>query len=748
MSTIAQKRILIVDDNAAIHEDFRKIFAEKTTDKSFDMTKAALFGNAQKTDAKDDQEVPFVIDSAYQGEEALELVRKSKLNGDSYALAFVDIRMPPGWDGVVTIKEIWKVDPEIQMVICTAHSDYSMEETSSVLKNSDNFLILKKPFDIIEIRQLASALTKKWEQKKQIQYQIDNLQSLVNERTAAVEESMSLIKATLESTQEGIIAVSLDKKITLFNQLFLKLWGIPEKFVNSNTANIVFQRLSQQVEESALFLKTVAEMAENPKENSVREWKLKSGKVIEIYVQPRYLHDEIAGCVFSFRDVTERKILEGQLLHQATHDNLTGLSNRVLLFDRIQQAIFLAKRNRLQVGILLLDLDNFKEVNDFLGHDAGDELLKIVATKLSGYVRESDTVTRMGGDEFVVVLTSHSHEEDLMAKAWELRELFVTPCEIKHHKLTITTSIGVSIYPKNGEDPATLLKNADAAMYYAKEVGKNNVQFYMSELNEFTLQRAQLTTDLRQALKNNELFLYYQPLVSLQSGKTTGVEALLRWEHPTLGSIPPTRFIPLAEKTGLILSIGEWVLKTACLQCKEWQDSFYPELHVAVNISEYQFRQENFVESVLKILKETEFDPKFLEFEITENIFMENSQEIFRKMLKLKEIGIHFSIDNFGTGSSSLNYLKFFPFEKLKIDKSFIDNLSSNKENQSIVETIISMTKTMGLEVLAEGVETQDQVEFLREYHSTQVQGYYFSTPLDVTACEVFLKIQELPKKV
>lgn len=747
MSKTKQKRILIVDDNTSIHEDFRKIFEEKNTNKSFDMTKAALFGESPKIADDSDPKDAFIIESAYQGKEALELVRKAKLNDQPYALAFVDIRMPPGWDGVETIKELWKVDPEIQMVICTAHSDYTLDETVNELKHPDNFLILKKPFDIIEIRQLASALTKKWELKKQVRYQIDNLQALVTERTAAVEESFSLIKATLESTQEGIIAVGLNNNITLFNKLFLKLWGISEDFVNSNTANLVFETLSHQVEESSVFLKTVAEMADKPKENSVREWKLKSGKIIEIYVHPRYLHDEIVGCVFSFQDVTERKILEGQLLHQATHDSLTGLSNRVLLIDRIQQAIFLAKRNRVQVGILLLDLDNFKEVNDSLGHDAGDDLLKAVAKRLSGFVRESDTVTRMGGDEFVVVLTSHLHEEDLMAKALELRELFLAPCEIKNRKLTVTASIGVSVYPKNGKEPETLLKNADAAMYYAKEVGRNNVQFYMSELNEYTLQRAQLTTDLRQALERNEFSLHYQPLVSLNSGKTIGVEALLRWKHPTLGNIPPNRFIPLAEKTGLILPIGEWVLKTACIQCKEWQNSFYPGLHIAINISEYQFRQENFVDSIHKILSETGFDPKFLEFEITESIFMENSQEIFRKMLELKALGIHFSIDDFGTGYSSLNYLKFFPFEKLKIDKSFIDELSSNKENQSIVEAIISMTKTMGLEVLAEGVETQDQVEFLREHHSNQVQGYYFSTPLDAATCEVFLKKQKSPKK-
>lgn len=753
MLNLIQKRILLVDDNPAIHEDFRKVLV-KNDDAVLESAHNALFGKSQDVLDKT-VELAYTIDSAYQGQEALEMVRKSINTDQPYALAFIDIRMPPGWDGIVTIKKLWEVDPELQIVICSAHSDYSWDDMSKELSCSDNFLVLKKPFDIIEIRQLALSLTKKWELKKQVQYQIENLQTLVNERTAdlketnnKLEESLSLITATLESTQEGIIAICRDEKIMNYNKVFLRLWDISEELLQSESASTIFQRLANQLEEPQLFLDMMVNLCKKPKEENIRAWKLKSGRVVELYAHPRYIQNEQVGGVFSFRDVTEQKQLESQLLYQATHDGLTGLPNRILLGDRVQQAIMRAKRQGLHVGILMVDLDNFKQVNDSLGHNAGDLLLQAISKKLNGCVRESDTVTRLGGDEFVVALVSQYHEEELVKKANELLQAFLIPTEIENHQLTVTASIGISVYPKDGLDPDTLLKNADAALYRAKEMGRNTFQFYRAEFNDYLLQRAELTTALRQALARNEFVLHYQPLVKTDTGKIIGVEALLRWNHPTLGIIPPNKFIPLAEETGLIVSIGEWVLRTACLQNKIWQRTINPELCMAVNISVYQFRQKNFFDIVLSAIHDADIDPGCLELEITESLIMENSEDVSQKMIELKKLGVHLVMDDFGTGYASLNYLKCFPFDKIKIDKSFIDGITKNNEDRSIIEAIINMTKTMGLEVLAEGVEKKDQVDFLRQAHGNQVQGYYFSPALEAQECANLLQKQRMPENL
>jgi EAL domain-containing protein (putative c-di-GMP-specific phosphodiesterase class I) len=305
--------------------------------------------------------------------------------------------------------------------------------------------------------------------------------------------------------------------------------------------------------------------------------------------------------------------------------------------------------------------------------------------------------------------------------------------------LAVTVSIGVSFYPKDGKDANELLKNADAALYHAKEMGRNTYQFYQSEFNEHILKRAELTTALRQALERKEFFLKYQPLIRLNSNDIIGLEALIRWNHPTLGVILPDKFISIAEEAGLIVAIGEWVLRTACLQCKIWQQSS-PGICMAVNVSGYQFKQENFIAMIKSVLNETGLDPRLLELEITESVILNNVTDVSQKMHELKKIGVSLSMDDFGTGYASLNYLKLFPFDKLKIDKSFIDGIASVSEDQSIVEAIINMTKSMGLQVLAEGVEKKEQVDFLREHHSNQVQGYYFSEPLDEKNCTELLQ--------
>lgn len=737
MANKERKKILIVDDNPAIHDDFRKILSSDIQNDQLNEAEVAIFGQSETFDVTEDHVITYQVDSAYQGGEAVGIVKRSVENNDPYAVVFVDIRMPPGWDGIVTIKKIWEMDPNVQVVICTAYSDYSWKDIVSELKAVSNFLILKKPFDMVEIRQLAAALVKKWDLAKQLNQHIDHLSDLVKDRTVELEESLSLIQATFEAMPEGTIAISQNKNIVSVNQLFINQWNMSEQALKKGNLSEVVRTLADQVVESKLFEKVFNKLCENPNDEYIKEWRLRSGQVLELYMHPQTLNDKIIGSVFSFRDITQRKHLEEELLYQATHDHLTQLPNRVLLADRLMQAIANAKRYQTSMAILIIDLDNFKEVNDSFGHETGDQLLKMIANRLSQNINEFDSIIRLGGDQFIVILSDIKEESMCKDKARELLDTIVLACEINSRKIIVTGCIGISLYPKDGREPDELLRNADAALYAAKEIGRNSYQVYLSEFNEHMLQRTEMITVLRQAIENNQLFLQYQPLYETTTGEICGAEALIRWHHPQLGTVYPNTIIPLAEETGLIVSIGEWVLREACTKCKEWQ-VISPKLVIAINVSGYQFRQKEFINSVKKIINETGIDPKLLEFEMTESLIFKNIPETVKKMHQLKELGIKISIDDFGTGYASFSYLKSYPFDKVKIDKSFINDIHKNKNDAAIVEAIVAMSKRMGIKVVVEGVENKEQLDFLIKYHGDLVQGYYYSRPLNE---EDFIKL-------
>ncbi|WP_419420165.1 EAL domain-containing protein [Legionella sp. D16C41] len=745
-----EKRILLVDDNQAIHDDFRKILniEENKIADTFHETLELVFNPNSTTPKKENVEF-IILDSAFQGEEAYHLVKKASEIEKPYALAFVDIRMPPGWDGIMTIKKIWEVDPNIQMVICSAHSDYSLEEIAKILDGQDNLLILKKPFDIIEVRQLTTALLRKWDLKKQVQLQVKNLEQAVADRTAKLQElnndldsSLNLTKATIESTQEGIVVLDKNENVLIYNQKFLNLWNIPAELIIAGKPLNFLKTLALNVDNPGEFLTMILNFCRQAKTKSIKEIKLTNGQVFELYTH-RFSqdgNDDNQGVVLSVRDITERKHLEEELLHLATHDALTGLPNRIILMDRLQQAINYAKRNNFLVGVLMLDLDNFKHINDTLGHKAGDELLNLVSLKMQNCFRESDTVTRFGGDEFIIVLSNYLNLENFSVLAQQLKEIFNTAFLINDYPVRVTGSIGISIYPLDGETPEELLKNADTALYHAKEIGKNNFQFYTAEINDNLLKRVEIETGLRNAIENNEFTLFYQPLLSVSSNKIIGVEALLRWNHPELGLLLPGTFIAIAEKTGLITPIGNWVLRTACKQIKQWQQTISADLTVAVNVSGSQILQKDFVSVVEQALTESGLSPQSLELEITEHVILENSTDVSKTMQTLKDMGIKLSMDDFGIGYSSLSYIKFFPFDKIKIDKSFTQGINTNMNDNNIVQAIINMTRSMGIQVLAEGVENKEQLDFLRNHHSNQIQGYYISPPLDAANLSNFLQ--------
>lgn len=428
-------------------------------------------------------------------------------------------------------------------------------------------------------------------------------------------------------------------------------------------------------------------------------------------------------------DITARSRAEEEIHHLVNYDPLTGLPNRNLLHDRLQQAIVQAARRHHRVGVLCLNLDRFKGVNDFLGHRGGDQLLRAVAARLRSCVRESDTLARLGGDEFVVILTGVEHEDGISVVAGKILTLIAEPFVLDGQELYLTASIGVTVYPDDAEDVATLLKHADLAMYQAKELDRNNFQFFSKDMNVKVMERMVLESALRRALERNEFELLYQPQVDVTTRRVAGFEALIRWHHPDLGMIAPDKFIPLAEETGLIIPIGEWVIRTAVRQAKAWQDQGLPLVKMAVNLSGRQFRAQ-LDQVVAAILLETGLEARWLELEMTESVLMLNAAENMELLHNLTAMGCGLSIDDFGTGYSSLAYLKNFPLGRLKIDRSFVRDITCNPDDVAIAKIIIDMAHTLRMKVTAEGVEDREQLELLAAYGCTEMQGYLFSKPI------------------
>jgi diguanylate cyclase (GGDEF)-like protein len=429
----------------------------------------------------------------------------------------------------------------------------------------------------------------------------------------------------------------------------------------------------------------------------------------------------------------------------AYYDVLTGLPNRVLYNDRLSLALAHAQRTREMLVVLFLDMDRFKDINDTLGHSAGDQLLKTVARRMADSLRKEDTITRLGGDEFTLLLPGMTQAEDIAEIAQKILEAVRKPLMLGSHEVNITASIGIAIYAADGEDAVALLKNADTAMYHAKEQGRNNYQFFTPALHIKTVEQLEMESSLHHAQEREEFIVYYQPLVDIKTGRIVSSEALLRWQHPERGLINPAEFISMTERTGLIVPIGEWVLRTACAQNKAWQDAGLPLLLVAVNLSARQFQQENLVEMVVLALKETGMDPRFLVLEVTESTAMYNIESAAYKMERLNRLGVHLAIDDLGTGYSSLSYLKTFPIHALKIDRSFMQNVVTDSNDAAIVTAIISMGKGLGLKVVAEGVETTAQLEFLRSLGCDEAQGYLFDKPM---AAGEFKKMLEQDKRL
>lgn len=456
------------------------------------------------------------------------------------------------------------------------------------------------------------------------------------------------------------------------------------------------------------------------------------------------IHDRgghIAGMVVVFHDVTEVQAMARKVTHLAENDILTSLPNRALLDDRLEKGIALAQRHGRRLAVLFIDLDHFKHINDSLGHVLGDQVLKAVALRITPCVRSSDTVSRQGGDEFIVLLAEVAHPEDAALVADKIRQAVLEPYIIADHLLHLTASIGISVYPEDGADGETLVHCADTAMYHAKDKGRNNCQFFKNEMNVHAEERQIIMGDLRHALKRSEFMLAYQPKINLVSGAITGVEALIRWRHPIRGVVPPLEFIPIAEDCGLIVQIGQWALQTACVQARTWLAADLAFGTMAVNVSAVEFRNNQFFDSVCGILTSSGLEPRHLELELTETAVMRNVDDTSAVLQSLSAMGIRIAVDDFGTGYSNLSYLKRFPINTLKLDKSFVHEIPASADIATIVRSVIHMGQNLNLQVVAEGVENAQQLAFLKAHGCSEAQGYYFSRPVEPSQCQALLSL-------
>ena len=602
--TIVNRRVLVIDDNPAIHKDFRKVLAPGLDQAAaLEAEEAALFGAPAIGPTRPN----FEVDSALQGQAGVERAREALREGRPYAMAIVDMQMPPGWDGLETIERLWKVDPDVQVVICSAHAGYDWTELVTRLGHADKLLVVKKPFEPIEVLQCANALTRKWQNEWVVRRQVETLEKVVTDRT------------------EGLEAAN---------------------------------------------------------------------------AQLRYL---------------------------ATHDALTGLPNRALLEDRISQAITLADRSGQSFALMLLDLDRFKSINDSMGHRAGDELLKEVAQRLRSVVRGVDTVARLGGDEFVVILQSATERAECLQVAERTLAALAPAIRIQGVELHAACSIGIAFHPADGDSMAVLLNHADVAMYCAKQRGRNSILCFAPSMSAMTQEKLSLERELASALQLGQLELHYQPKVDTVTGEVSGAEALIRWRHPDRGLIPAADFIPIAEECGLIGVIGDWVVREACRQGRAWQDAGLPPVRIAVNLSPTQFRHGNLLATIRHALHDARLEAHFLEVELTESAVMIEPEASVTILEQLSQMGVLVSVDDFGTGYSSMSYLRRLPVDKLKIDREFIREVISRPDDASIVRAIVSLAHSLRLKVVAEGVETAEQLAFLQTLGCDQYQGYYFS---------------------
>jgi len=659
---------------------------------------------------------PFDVESVRQLSDAYE-----RLGKEGIGAVLVDLFLPDS-QGIETFNKLLLAAPHVPILVLSGPGDEDIA-MQALQRGAQDYLLKGE----LTSHSLSRALRNMIERK-------------------AVEEALFIEKeraqVTLNSIGDAVLSTDISGNVTYLNHAAESLTGWSREEALRRPVAEVFQIIDGATRQPA----------RNPMELAVQQNKTVGLTANCILIRPDGLecaiedsaapiHDrrgQVTGAVIVFHDVTAARAMSFRMSHLAQHDSLTDLPNRLLLNDRLTRAIASARRNGNRLAVLFVDLDRFKDINDSLGHAIGDKLLQSVAERLVARVRNSDTVSRPGGDEFVVLLSELEHPEDAAVCAKKMLTALTAPHRIAQHDVHVTVSIGVSTYPEDGQDAETLVKSADTAMYQAKENGRNNYEFFRQDMNIRAVERQSLEGSLSRALERHEFVLHYQPKINLEKGAITGAEALIRWLHLDRGLIPPAQFVPIAEDTGLLLPIGQWVLHEACRQARAWLDAGLRPVPVAVNISAVEFRDKGFLEGVRAILKDTRLEPRYLELELTESVLMQHAESTASVLQALKAMGVQLAVDDFGTGYSSLSYLRRFPIDTLKVDRSFVRQITADADDAIIASAVISMGKSLKLRVVAEGVETREQLAFLQDQRCDEGQGYYFSRPV---VAEQFAKL-------
>ena len=658
----------------------------------------------------------------------VESMREAKicLAANAIDIVLLDLGLPDA-HGLDALRQARIASPHMPLVVLSGLDDDSVA-LQAMQEGAQDYLTKGQ----IEPRELLRAMRYAVERK-------------VIEETLFTEKERAQV--TLDSIGDGVVCADIEGNITFLNLVaetltgwsFLEVNGRPIaevlRIINATTREVIPDPMERVMGDNR---------TEHLPSDSMLVRRDDTEVPIEDSVSPiRNREREVIGAVIVFRDVSAARAMSEQIAHSAEHDFLTGLPNRLLLNDRVSQAIALGQRHSYQVAVLFLDLDGFKHINDSLGHAIGDKLLQSISERLVECIRAVDTVSRQGGDEFVMLLPAVENAQDAALAARRMLEAISEAHSIDNHELHVTASIGISVYPEDGLDVETLIQNADTAMYQAKENGRQSYQFFEAAMNVRAVERQSIEESLRRALERNEFALHYQPKINLRTRAITGAEALIRWTHPTRGAVSPAQFIPVAEDCGLILPIGEWVLREACTQAQAWVDAGLPEISMAVNVSAIQFQQEGFLQGVFDTLEETGFDPTCLEVEVTESALMKRAEITAVVLQMLRGGGVKVAIDDFGTGYSSLSYLRKFPLDALKIDQSFVRQITTTPDETTIVSAIISMAQSLKLRIVAEGVETAEELAFLEAHECEEAQGYYFSRPMPAEQFAALLASQQ-----
>ena len=670
----------------------------------------------------------YDIELARDGNSALLLCDELKAEGVDIALVICDQIMPQmsGDEFLIRLHEVY---PKTLKILLTGQVD--ADSIGNIVNAAALYRYISKPWDETDLILTVKEALRRYEQDRQLAKQnivLEQTNKLLKKSDRKVSKSLELLLAIFETTGDGILVLDNRDEVIIFNQKFADIWHIDPNAIEGNSKYIL-DLISCRLTEPNAFNKILKQSLNSSK----KELLLCNGTILETFFQTQKLDGKTVGTVWGFRDITVREREKAVFKHQAQHDTLTELPKRRILTHQLSEAIATALQNSHSLAVMFVNLERFKIINNTLGHRVGDRLLKQIVQRIKDSTREDNVIARWGNNEFTLLLPEVHHRDEVSAIAGVILTALKSPFKIEDRLFHITTSIGIAIYPEHGSDAETLLKNADAAVSQAQRSGRHNYQYYDPSFSSKTHKLLTLDNLLHSALAKKEFVLHYQPIVNLQTNKIAKMEALLRWQNPQFGLISPFTFIPLAEENGSIAAIGEWVLETACAQNKAWQEMGLDPVKMSVNLSVRQFQQQNLVSAIANILKQTQLKPEHLELEITESVTMQNTESTKAILNRFARMGVYLSMDDFGTGYSSLSYLKQFPFHTLKIDRAFVKDLHSNSQDLAIVRAIIALGQALNLNVIAEGVETEELRDLLKNLGCEYVQGYLYSKPVPAT---------------